>query len=317
MKSVKNNLFVFGIPVLYAFALRTIFVSEFGELIVGIISVVFLIVVPASIGGLTIALAPAEISKKALYKIFAPWVPIIFFLSLTFLLKFEGAICLVMALPIFLVGASAGGLIVGFLKERRINNKINVIAVSLLPFLISPIEKSLDIKPIIYEARTSVIIEASKEKIWENVVRVKEINEAEDNGKLSKVMGFPRPIKAELDVLGIGGRRRAIFDKGLVFDETVNVYETEKKMSFSITPLTEEIPPETLDEHVIVGGQYFTVLDGTYELEPAGNDKYNLILYSHFRMSTSINFYSGLWGKWIMKDIQNNILEIIKKRCEN
>jgi hypothetical protein len=103
----------------------------------------------------------------------------------------------------------------------------------------------------------------------------------------------------------------------LVFDELVNVYEHERKMSFSITPLTNEIPPETLDEHVTVGGKYFTVLDGTYELVPIGNENYNLILFSHFRMNTTFNFYSGLWARLIMKDIQNNILNIIKKRCEN
>jgi len=39
-------------------------------------------------------------------------------------------------------------------------------------------------------------------------------------------------------------------------------------------------------------------------------------LYSHFKMNTTFNFYAGWWGKWIMKDIQNNILKIEKKRSE-
>lgn len=316
-KLYRNNLYAFGVPLIYAFVLRGIFLNDFYSVLIGIVSLAFMVFGPAAIGGLTVALTPKEIAVKVWYALFAPWLVIVVFLALTFLVKFEGAICLVMALPIFLVFASAGGLLVSYLRKKKINNTINIVAAVLLPFLISPIEGALDIKPVNYEARTNIIIDAPKDKIWENVTRVRQISEQEDNGKLSRVMGFPRPIVAELDTLMAGGRRRAVFDKGLVFDEVVYYYSHEKKMSFSITPITGEIPPATLDEHVTVGGKYFTVLDGTYELEPAENGKYNLVLYSHFSMNTTFNFYSGIWAGLIMKDIQNNILEIIKKRCED
>jgi hypothetical protein len=315
-KFYNNTLFVFGIPLLYAFTLRGIFLNDFYDTIVGIVSIAFLIFGPLAIGALTVALSPRNTAINIWYGIFAPWIVILVFLGLSFVIKFEGAICLVMALPIFLVISSFGGITISLIRKSRVNNTVNIVAAVLLPFLFTPIESSLNINPVTYEAYTSIIIDAPKEKIWGNVTRVRKISESEDNGKLSKLMGFPRPIVAELDTLQTGGKRKAVFDKGLVFDETVNVYEHEKKMSFSITPLTDEIPPATLDEHVTVGGKYFTVLDGTYELAAAGNGKYNLILYSHFKMNTTFNFYSGLWAKWIMQDIQNNILGIIKKRCE-
>jgi hypothetical protein len=313
----NNNLSAFGIPLIYAFALRGIFLNDFYDTIVGVVSIAFLIFGPLSIGALTIALTPQKTAVNVWYAMFAPWLVIIVFLALTFVIKFEGAICLVMALPIFLIFASVGGLLTSFIRKRKLNNTINIAAAALLPFLIIPLEGSLNITPVTYEAYTTIKIHAPKEEIWQNVTRVRTINESEDNGKLSKLMGFPRPVVAELDTLMAGGRRRAVFDKGLVFDEVVYDYTHEKKMSFNITPLTSEIPPATLDEHVTVGGKYFTVLDGTYELLPAENGMYELVLYSHFNMNTSFNFYSGMWAKWIMKDIQNNILDIIKKRCEN
>ncbi len=317
MKILRNSLFSLGIPVLYGFLLRAFFLDDLFSLAAGIASFAFIVLGPMCIGALTAALAPKNWSLNIWYSLFAPWAVIIVFLGLTFVLRFEGAICLVMALPVFLLCASIGGFIIWIIRRNRLNNKVNVIAAVVIPFLVSPVERSIDLKPQNYEAYTTIIIEAPKEKIWENVVRVKEIKENEDNGKLSKYMGFPRPIKAELDTLSIGGKRRAIFDKGLVFDETVLMYEHDKKMNFSITPLTEEIPPTTLDEHVTVGGKYFTVLDGTYEIEPFSPGKYKLILYSHFKLTTSFNFYSGLWAELIMKDIQNNILQIIKKRSEH
>jgi uncharacterized protein YajQ (UPF0234 family) len=66
----------------------------------------------------------------------------------------------------------------------------------------------------------------------------------------------------------------------------------------------------------MVGGKYFDVLEGRYELESIGKNQVTLHLTSQFRLSTNFNFYSGLWSKLIMRDIQKNILEIIKERCE-
>jgi hypothetical protein len=313
---LKSSFYAFGVPVIYGFVLRGFFVSDLYSTAVGIVSAAFILFGPVCIGALTIFLSPPGAARNVWYNIFAPWLSIGLFILLTFLVKFEGAICIVMALPIFLVMASAGGLIAGEMRRRRQSKKLSVIAAVLLPFLIIPIEGSFELKPSDYEAFTSTEINAPADVIWQNVVRVREISPAEDNGKLSKFMGFPRPIVAELDTLMLGGRRKAVFDKGLVFDEVVYDYSHERKMSFSITPLTSEIPPATLDEHVIAGGKYFTVLDGTYELEKLSENRYKLILYSHFKLNTTFNFYSGMWSKWIMSDIQNNILCIIKERCE-
>jgi uncharacterized protein YajQ (UPF0234 family) len=66
----------------------------------------------------------------------------------------------------------------------------------------------------------------------------------------------------------------------------------------------------------MVGGKYFDVLEGRYEIERINDNKINLHLTSKFRLSTSFNFYSGLWSKIIMRDIQKNILQIIKDRSE-
>lgn len=71
-----------------------------------------------------------------------------------------------------------------------------------------------------------------------------------------------------------------------------------------------------MDEHIVIGGKYFDVLDGTYELEQLNDSTCRLHLYSHFRMSTTFNAYASIWGKWIMQDIQDNILQVIKNRSE-
>jgi len=89
-----------------------------------------------------------------------------------------------------------------------------------------------------------------------------------------------------------------------------------EKMAFSIRADPHTIPSTTMDEHVIIGGKYFNVLDGTYRLEQRSDSVYRLHLYSHFTMNTSFNFYASWWAGMIMKDIQNNILRVIQTRCE-
>jgi hypothetical protein len=39
--------------------------------------------------------------------------------------------------------------------------------------------------------------------------------------------------------------------------------------------------------------------------------------YIHFKLTTSFNFYASWWAGWIMKDVQENILQIIKERAEH
>ncbi len=65
-----------------------------------------------------------------------------------------------------------------------------------------------------------------------------------------------------------------------------------------------------------VGGPYFDVLRGEYRLEPAGDGKVRLRLASEHRLSTHFNAYASVWTDGIMRDVQELILGVIKRRCE-
>jgi hypothetical protein len=224
-----------------------------------------------------------------------------------------------MILPVFLLFASLGGIVAGrrMRRKREGPRNLQISMVILLPFFIAPLEKLLPDLPTRYEAYTYADIRAPAAQIWANVVRVKEIPERADHGSLTRMLGFPRPIRAELNYAGVGSSRQAIFSKGLVFKEVVLDYADQKRMHFSISADPHDIPSTTMDKHVVIGGDYFDVLDGTYELERLNDDLYRLHLYSHFTLKTTFNFYASWWAGWIMKDIQQNILQIIKTRCES
>lgn len=281
-----------------------------------VMSISFLCCLPGIVGALTIYHSSEEKVKKLSYRIFAPWIPVFIFLILTLAFALEGWACWLMILPLFLIVASIGGLIGGYLKLKKKDNKTYISILMLSPLFISPVENLIGAIPGTYEAYTYIDIQAPAGKIWSNVTRVREIPENQDKGWLTRSLGFPRPVKAELNFEGVGAYREAVFTNGLVFHETVSEYIDRKKMVFSIKAYPYEIPSTTMDEHVVIGGKYFDVLNGTYELEKLNETTYRLHLYSRFKLTTTFNFYAGWWAKWIMKDIQYNILQVEKERAE-
>lgn len=306
-----------SIPVLYCLILRLFFGVDTWSNLYSVMSVTFLFCSPTIAGALTVYFSSSEKVKSRSYCVFAPWIPIGIFLIITLLFSLEGWACWLMILPLFLLAASLGRIIGRYLKLPKKNGKTYVSLLALMPFLISPVENSISAIPGTYEARTYIDINAPADKIWNNITRVKEIKQDQDKGWLTRFLGFPRPVKAELNYNGVGASREAIFTNGLVFHETVSEYIDQEKMVFSIKAYPYEIPSATMDEHVVIGGKYFDVLNGTYELERLNGTTFRLHLYSHFKLTTTFNFYASWWAKWIMLDIQENILQVEKQRAES
>jgi hypothetical protein len=152
--------------------------------------------------------------------------------------------------------------------------------------------------------------------VWPLVASVDSIRPDEQRPALFTAMGFPRPVSAVIDRHGIGGVREARFTGGLVFTETITEWEQGRRLRFTIRPNTHEIPATTLDQHVTIGGPYFDVLTGTYELVPLANGGVRIVLGSEHRVSTPFNPYARLWTDAVMRSIQANILAVIKARAE-
>jgi len=303
---------IIAIPLVYALLLRTVFGESTWSGVFSMMSKTFLFLLPSIVGALTVYFSKEAHARRWTYRIFVPWLPIVGFFIITLLFAIEGWPCLLMILPIFLLAASIGGI----MKGKKKDNKVYLSILVLLPLFVSPLESLLGAETTSYKAYTFIDIQAPAEKIWDEVTRVREISEAQDKGWLTQLLHYPKPVKAELNYEGVGPYREAIFTNGLVFHETVTEYVDNKKMSFSIKALPHEIPLTTMDEHLVVGGKYFDVLNGTYELEQLNENTCRLHLWSNFKLSTTFNFYASWWANRIMKDIQNNILQVEKYRAE-
>ena len=268
----------------------------------------FLLVVPAVIGYLTVRPHP---DPSWLYRLFAPWIPIILSVIVAGVLGWEGSICIVMGLPLLLVGGSIGGTIGG---ARALRHRAGAGLAIIAPVLLLPAELRLPRPPDLRVVETSIEIRATPAAIWREIISVPTIRPEEQRSALFTRMGFPRPVSATLSHEGVGGVRLARFERGILFVETVTDWEPEGRLRFTIAAQTDSIPPSTLDDHVTIGGPYFDVLTGEYRIEPGPGGVTILRLRSELRVSTTFNLYASLWADAIMRSIQDNILAVIRGR---
>jgi hypothetical protein len=273
--------------------------------------------VPIAIGALTVFFAPQKYRTSWVYALFMPWVPCLLLGGLVLLFGWEFIICVVMALPIFLTMASFGGLVVAAIFKNSENKKLQntmLGAVLLLPYLVTPLEKRLPPPVSIRTVETQIEIQANPETVWRNVIAVPEIREAEQSFGFFHLIGLPRPVEATLSHEGIGGIRSASFEEGLTFTETINHWENQRSIRFQIKVNPGAAPVRApLNQ---IGGKYLDVFEGGFLIEPVGNDRVILHLSSQHRLATTFNFYGGLWTDWVMRDLQNYILRVIKARSE-
>jgi len=268
-------------------------------------------------GCITVYIAEMNHEQWVWTWIWLPWVPLAGALGAMMLTLLEGAICVAMFAPIALILATIGGVVGGvsgrMIRSRRTRN-LTLACVAMLPFFTATWEK-----PVFYELQLRRVenvmdIQAAPEVVWRNIERVPAIKTSELPKSWTRSIGFHDPIEATLSHEGVGGVRHASFACGLLFIETVDVWEPQQRLAFSI--VADAVPATTLDEHVKVGGPYFDVLRGEYRLEPLPNGDTRLHLSSQQRVSTDFNWYAHLWTDAAMSDLQQRILFVIKNRCE-
>ncbi|HEV3049342.1 MAG TPA: hypothetical protein VGX50_03495 [Longimicrobium sp.] len=228
----------------------------------------------------------------------------------------EGLICVVMMLPVFLVMALVGGTLawaVRKVRDRRLRASA-LLAVLMLPYAAGPVEQRIPQMQSRRVVENRIRIRADPAAVWRQIIRVPAIRPEEYRTTFIHRIGFPRPIEATLSHEGVGGVREASFERGVLFRETVTQWVPRRRLSFTIA--VDSIPTKTLDQHVTVGGEYFDVLDGTYEIVPIGPGETELRLWSTHRLSTHFNAYAALWTDFVMRQIQGNILEVVRARAE-
>jgi hypothetical protein len=310
----KYGLLVIGIVTGIGYGLLTRFV--FGERAT-LASITYLFVIPTILGMVPLIFADNEQLKSYKNIIFIPWLTVVAFFLVMLMAGLEDFICLlVLAAPFFILG-TIGAFIYRLVQINRQKRKGKLVTLTLLllPFLLSPVEESIKSPSLLFKIESEVVISALPETIWDNIVEVRTIQDAEYTPGFFNRIGIPRPLRATVDKKEIGGHRTGNFEGGLRFIETITQYEPNKVVAFDIKVDPESVRVNVFDQHVL-NGNYFTFVNATYELTCLPNGHVNLMLSSQYQLTSKINLYGKFWGDIILKDFQDRLLKVIKTRSE-
>lgn len=305
-----------GVPFALAYGLITHLVFQPNDDYWGLVSLGFLVGVPFVLGLITMLLARSQ-CETPLTAIALPWITCILYLAILIGAQVEAFICVCLALPLVFGMSSLGGLFTCALMKFRGRAPSNSRFLGLfifLPYLFAPLEGQWTPPTTHYMVNTEIVINAPVEVVWQNIIRVPPIQTWERRPAFFTLIGLPYPIEATLSGEGNGNVRHASFEDGLLFIETVTNWETNRVIGFTI----EADKSQPLPIHLqMIDSPYFEVVNGSYRLEPLTDGRVLLHLSSQHEVTTTFNWYAGLWTRLIMQDIQTNILQIVKTRSES
>lgn len=239
---------------------------------------------------------------------------VFFFGVLLFVLAMEGILCIVMASPMgFIIGWI--GAIIGYLIQHRElkSSSLVVSFVAIIP-LISLIEHIMDLEAPLTEVKTEIVISASPETVWINLVAFNKMKEPEE---LLFKSGIAYPIKAEIVGKGVGAVRNCVFTTG-TFVEPIEVWDEPRLLKFSVIdqppPLVELSFYEDL--HLLHLEGYFTSEKGQFLLTRLEGNKTRLEGTTWYRHRIFPDTYWKFWSDYILHQIHLRVLNHIKHKSE-
>lgn len=279
------------------------------------VSIAYIFVLPLVLGAIPVLFSTKEQLKAYKTYLIMPWAITFTFFMICFAAKFEGMICLIIIIAPFLVLGTLGAFIFRLVKLKNEGKGTNLYVSLVLPFVVLCIEANMDATDQVHTVSTAIEIHADKSTIWENIKNVKDIHSDEIEPHFIHIIGIPKPLSGALNKEGVGGIRHITWEKGIMFEEKITSW-SNNGFTYDINVDPHSIPPSTLDEHVMIGGKYFDVLKGSYQMEPLNSGNYKVTLTCTYRVTTNLNLYSKLWADFILNDFNEMILEVIKKRSE-
>lgn len=318
-RAQRVSAIVSGLVILiYAGFFRWAFATPWMQHSGGVVSLSFIFSVPLACGALSVGIGRIIGSDKwVTYAVIVPGVALTMGLLICLLTKIEAVICVIMALPFLFGGSVLGGWLAhALLPKNSSRSHLQVTFAVFIPFIAAWVEGSMNWPSETKAITNTIVIEAPADKIWPEIASVDAIKSEQIRDSWIYWIGFPKPIAATLDHHRVGGVRIATFERGVSFFEEVTEWDQPRKLSFTIHADPAFIPQTAFDQHIIVGGRFYDVLDGTYEIEQIGTDRCRLHLTSNHRLSTRFNAYATWWSERIMDQIQGSILEVIRRRAE-
>jgi hypothetical protein len=244
------------------------------------------------------------------------WMISVLFLSmaLSVISGLEGLICVAMAVVPLMIFTLAGGFIYLLILRGRSVFKDTAKAFVLPIAVIALLGQSAQ-GPEIYAIRNSILIDAQPSDVFASIQSIPDIKPEEVPTRLSHLLGVPKPTAAIWENNSDGQYRHSYWSDDVHFIEKITAFEENKRISWDFVFPENWIVEGIEDPHVKVGGKYFDILSGGYELEEIDGQT-RLTLTTHTLDNSGLGFYAKFWHHFFFEDFHKTILVLVKNRIE-
>ena len=283
----------------------------------GTISLTFLFVVPAALSAFLSYVSDPAADRSLLHYFRLPFFLVLLTLAVGLLFLGEGMICILMLLPIWAAAALVGSIVIFLVRRsRRGGDRLFWSAILLLPIVSAQAEAGSIAETRGEVAASEIVIEAPPERVWPLLLTIPNVTAEEGHWNVTQdLLGVPRPSEAVLTSRDGDFVRLARWGSEIRFEERITEVRPGRLLRWEFAFPDDSIARHT-DRHVSPDGAHLKITTGSYDMTPLPGRRTMLRLETHYQVTTPINAYASLWGDWMLGDIQENVLAIVKERAE-
>ncbi len=227
-------------------------------------------------------------------------------------LGWEGAVCLIMVMPLSILLASMGGIFGRAMAQSPASLRSMAIVPVLLTGGVSA-EVGSQGGPL-REVRSSVVVDAPPEVVWDNVVAFSPLPAPRE---LIFRLGVAYPTHARIQGEGVGAIRYCEFSTG-PFVEPITVWDHPRRLAFDVSsspqPLTELSPYRIKPPHL---DGFLNPKRGEFRLVSLADGGTRLEGSTWYHQSLRPDGYWVLFSDLIIRKIHRRVLQHIKAEAES
>jgi hypothetical protein len=275
----------------------------------------FVLLVPFAVGAVAVYLAALRRRGTWASDIWTGAGANALFVFGTFLVLIEGLICCVLAIPLFAFLGAIGGLLAGRAFRWAKWPRQTVFGFTALPLLLGAVEPYFPTPQEVHWVEYSRQVSATPREIWPVLIDAPDIRPEEIGSAWAYRIGVPLPTSAVTRFEHGTPVRHITMGKNIHFDEIAKEWVPYRRVLWQNRFTPDSFPPEALDDHVRIGGEFFDIMDAEYSMrEVTGGTELSARI--GYRVSTHFNWYARPIAEFLLSNFEANALAFYAHRAE-
>jgi hypothetical protein len=233
----------------------------------------------------------------------------------TFVVTIEGLVCIILAVPLFVVLGGISGLITGLVCRLTERPRRGAYGIVLLPLVLGGFEQRLPLPQTELREERGLFVAAPAAVVWQQLMSVRDIRPEEMNRAWMYRIGVPLPQSAVTEPQSGALIRHITMGKSIHFDQVATDWIPNQRVLWTYRFTKDSFPPQALDDHVRIGGTYFDMIDTEYSVrEVRGGSELRVSM--RYRISTNFNWYVRPIAAFLVGDFETTALHFYAHRAE-